>query len=87
MAQVHLTLGRSDIVENNFLGVVTSKTVVTSISPSDIGLGGGTVNIHGDGFATDGFSQFDQLKGNKVSCLFHWVPYSHKCFRLFFPMS
>ena len=40
--------------------------MVTSISPSRIGLGGGTININGDGFATDGFSQFDPDKGNKV---------------------
>ena len=39
---------------------------VTSIDPRDIGEGGGTIVIHGDGFATDGFSQFDPSKGNKV---------------------
>ena len=82
-----MTLGRSDIVDNHLSGLVTCGTVVTSISPSSIGLGGGTVNIHGEGFATDAFSQFDQLKGNKVRCLFCQVPYRHKCFRLFFPMS
>ena len=40
--------------------------MVTSISPDRIGYGGGTININGDGFATDGFSQFDPDKGNKV---------------------
>ena len=39
---------------------------VTSIDPRTIGEGGGTIVIHGDGFATDGFSQFDPSKGNKV---------------------
>ena len=49
------------------LGLVIGSAVVTSISPDRIGLGGGTINIHGDGFATDGFSQFDHQKGNKVT--------------------
>ena len=39
---------------------------MTSISPNSIGEGGGTIVIHGEGFATDGFSQFDPSKGNKV---------------------
>ena len=48
-------------------GVVThGSTIVTSIEPDRIGYGGGTINIHGEGFATDGFSQFDPTKGNKV---------------------
>ena len=49
-----------------FLGIVLASTIVTSISPDRIGYGGGTINIHGEGFATDGFSQFDPNKGNKV---------------------
>ena len=49
-----------------FLGIVLPSTIVTSISPDRIGYGGGTINIHGEGFATDGFSQFDPNKGNKV---------------------
>ena len=40
--------------------------IVTSIDPTNIGEGGGTIVIHGEGFATDGFSQFDPSKGNKV---------------------
>ena len=47
-------------------GIVLASTIVTSISPDRIGYGGGTINIHGEGFATDGFSQFDPTKGNKV---------------------
>ena len=47
-------------------GIVLASTIVTSISPDRIGYGGGTINIHGEGFATDGFSQFDPNKGNKV---------------------
>ena len=39
---------------------------VSSIDPRHIGEGGGTIVIHGEGFATDGFSQFDPSKGNKV---------------------
>ena len=39
---------------------------VTSIDPRHIGEGGGTIVIHGDGFATDAFSQFDPSKGNKA---------------------
>ena len=39
---------------------------VTSIDPRHIGEGGGTIVIHGEGFATDAFSQFDPSKGNKV---------------------
>ena len=46
--------------------IVLASTIVTSISPDRIGYGGGTINIHGEGFATDGFSQFDPTKGNKV---------------------
>ena len=46
--------------------IVLASTIVTSISPERIGYGGGTINIHGEGFATDGFSQFDPTKGNKV---------------------
>ena len=49
-----------------FIGLISGDAVVTSISPDRIGLGGGTININGDGFATDGFSQFDPDKGNKV---------------------
>ena len=48
------------------IGLALGNSVVTSISPDRIGLGGGTININGDGFATDGFSQFDPDKGNKV---------------------
>ena len=40
--------------------------IVTSIDPTNIGEGGGTIVIHGEGFATDAFSQFDPSKGNKV---------------------
>ena len=47
-------------------GLALASTIVTSISPDRIGYGGGTINIHGEGFATDGFSQFDPNKGNKV---------------------
>ena len=39
---------------------------VSSVSPGCIGYGGGAVTILGDGFATDGFSQFDPSKGNQV---------------------
>ena len=39
---------------------------VTSINVRDIGYGGGTIVIEGEGFATDAFSQFDPSKGNKV---------------------
>ena len=46
--------------------IVLASTIVTSISPDRIGYGGGTISIHGEGFATDGFSQFDPTKGNKV---------------------
>ena len=48
-----------------YLGAVAGKRV-NSISPSQIGNGGGAVTILGDGFAADGFSQFDASKGNKV---------------------
>ena len=47
-------------------GTVLASTIVTSIEPYRIGYGGGTIHIHGEGFATDGFSQFDPTKGNKV---------------------
>ena len=46
--------------------IVLASTIVTSISPDRIGYGGGTISINGEGFATDGFSQFDPTKGNKV---------------------
>ena len=39
---------------------------VTRLNTDRIGWGGGTIVIEGDGFATDGFSQFDPSKGNKV---------------------
>ena len=47
-------------------GTILASTIVTSIEPYRIGYGGGTIHIHGEGFATDGFSQFDPSKGNKV---------------------
>ena len=40
---------------------------VTRLNTDRIGWGGGTIVIEGDGFATDGFSQFDPSKGNKVT--------------------
>lgn len=46
--------------------LASTASVVTNIDPNRIGYGGGTINIHGDGFATDAFSQFDPSKGNKV---------------------
>ena len=51
--------------------------MVTSISPNRIGLGGGTITINGEGFATDGFSQFDPEKGNKVLLEIHPGIYLH----------
>jgi hypothetical protein len=54
---------------NLFLGLAVDGAVVTSISPTQIGYGGGTITIFGSGFATDGFSQFDPIKGNKVCYL------------------
>ena len=44
---------------------------VTNINVRNIGLGGGTIVIEGEGFATDGFSQFDPNKGNKVRKINH----------------
>ena len=57
------------IALNLILGLTVGDTVVTSISPTEIGYGGGTITIFGSGFATDGFSQFDPIKGNKVCYL------------------
>ena len=43
-----------------------SSPVVSSVSPSKIGLGGGVVTIEGAGFSEDVFNQFDPVLGNKV---------------------
>ena len=49
------------------LGSVAQEgAYVSSVSPGCIGYGGGAITILGDGFATDGFSQFDPTKGNQV---------------------
>ena len=48
------------------LGVSVSSPVVSSVSPSKIGLGGGVVTIEGAGFSEDVFNQFDPVLGNKV---------------------
>ena len=49
-----------------YLGSVAQDAYVSSVSPGCIGYGGGAITILGDGFATDGFSQFDPTKGNQV---------------------
>lgn len=48
------------------IGLISGTPKVTSINVNRIGRGGGTIVIEGEGFATDGFSQFDPTKGNKV---------------------
>ena len=48
------------------VGLVLGIPVVTRLQSDRIGYGGGTIVIEGDVFATDGFSQFDPSKGNKV---------------------
>ena len=53
--------------------------MVTKVSPTRIGYGGGVVTIHGDGFSEDVFNQFDPILGNKVSIVFGYfvVSWSH----------
>ena len=49
-----------------FLGSCVSSTIVSKVSPREIGEGGGAVTIEGAGFSEDVFNQFDPVLGNKV---------------------
>ena len=51
------------------LGLGISSPIVSKVSPTQIGLGGGAVTIEGAGFSEDVFNQFDPVLGNKVSQL------------------
>ena len=41
-------------------------SMVSKVSPSDIGVRGGAITIEGVGFSRDVFNQFDPVLGNKV---------------------
>lgn len=43
-----------------------SSPIVSKVSPTEIGLGGGAITIEGAGFSKDVFNQFDPVLGNKV---------------------
>ena len=43
-----------------------TSPIVSKVSPSKIGYGGGAVTIEGAGFSEDVFNQFDPVLGNKV---------------------
>ena len=47
-------------------GICGSSPIVSKVSPSQIGEGGGAVTIEGAGFSEDVFNQFDPVLGNKV---------------------
>ena len=49
------------------LGLGISSPIVSKVSPTQIGLGGGAVTIEGAGFSEDVFNQFDPVLGNKVT--------------------
>ena len=51
---------------NLSLGLGISSPIVSKVSPTQIGLGGGAVTIEGAGFSEDVFNQFDPVLGNKV---------------------
>ena len=44
-----------------------SSPIVSKVSPTEIGEGGGAITIEGAGFSKDVFNQFDPVLGNKVS--------------------
>ena len=44
-----------------------TSPIVSKVSPSKIGYGGGAVTIEGAGFSEDVFNQFDPVLGNKVN--------------------
>ena len=48
-------------------GICGSSPIVSKVSPSQIGEGGGAVTIEGAGFSEDVFNQFDPVLGNKVN--------------------
>ena len=43
-----------------------SSPIVSKVSPTEIGTGGGAITIEGAGFSKDVFNQFDPVLGNKV---------------------
>jgi len=53
-------------LHNICLDGVRPNPIVTSVQPVNIGYGGGTITILGDGFSEDVFNQFDPVLGNKV---------------------
>ena len=49
-----------------YLGLCGSSPIVSKVSPTQIGDGGGAITIEGAGFSEDVFNQFDPVLGNKV---------------------
>ena len=50
-------------------GRCVTSPIVSKVSPSKIGYGGGAVTIEGAGFSEDVFNQFDPVLGNKVTTI------------------
>ena len=70
------------------LGLGISSPIVSKVSPTQIGLGGGAVTIEGAGFSEDVFNQFDPVLGNKVTTFKRFLLfYLTYFFRFGSPMS
>ena len=52
-----------------------TSPIVSRVSPSRIGYGGGAVTIEGAGFSEDVFNQFDPVLGNKVTSSYWLIKY------------
>ena len=52
-----------------------TSPIVSRVSPSKIGYGGGAVTIEGAGFSEDVFNQFDPVLGNKVTSSYWLIKY------------